>query len=161
MDQLSTRPFYHQLSHCLIAIALITLTIYLGQDILVPLAMAVLLSVLLRPVEAWLTRLGLPKVLSISIAVLLAVLLLAGVAVFLSMQLADFSDELPKLKRNINDAYRDVRRWIRREYSVSYRQQDQYLRPHQPGAQPDSGLLLPDGVVLPVIRCAHPPVPIR
>jgi predicted PurR-regulated permease PerM len=131
MSQLTTRPFYHQLSHCLIAITLITLAIYLGQDILVPLAMAVLLAVLLRPMEAWLTRLGLPKVLSISAVVLLAVLVLVGVAVFLSMQLSDFSDELPKLKRNINDAYRDVRRWIRREYSVSYRQQDQYLKKAQ------------------------------
>jgi predicted PurR-regulated permease PerM len=93
--------------------------------------MAVLLAVLLRPIEGWLTRHGVPKVLSISLAVLLAVLVLAGVAVLLSMQISDFSDELPKLKRNINDAYRDVRRWIRREYSVSYRQQDQYIKKAQ------------------------------
>ncbi len=122
------QPFYHKLSHSLIAIALILLGIYLGQDILVPLAMAILLAVLLRPVEAWLMRLGLPKAVAISIAVTLAVLVLAGVAILISMQLSDFSDEWPKLKRNINDAYRDVRRWVRREYSVSYRQQDQYLK---------------------------------
>jgi predicted PurR-regulated permease PerM len=125
------RPFYHQLSQTLLAIALITLGIYLGQDIIVPLAMAILLAVLLRPLEAWMTRRGVPKVLSISIAVLLAMLILAGVAVLISIQISDFSDELPKLKRNINDAYRDIRRWIRREYSVSYRQQDQYLKKAQ------------------------------
>ena len=131
MNPISTRPFYHKLSQTLLAIGLITLGIYLGQDIVVPLAMAVLLAVLLRPVEGWFTRMGLPKVLSISLAVLLAVLILAGIAVVLSMQLSDFSDELPKLKRNINDSYRDIRRWIRREYSVSYRQQDQYLKKAQ------------------------------
>jgi predicted PurR-regulated permease PerM len=125
------RPFYQQLSQTLVAIALITLAIYLGQDIIVPLAMAILLAVLLRPLDAWMTRRGVPKVLSISIAVLLAMLVLAGVAVLISIQISDFSDELPKLKRNINDAYRDIRRWIRQEYSVSYRQQDQYLKKAQ------------------------------
>lgn len=131
MDSLSSKPFYHKLSHSLIAIALITVAIYLGQDILVPLAMAVLLAVLLRPVEGWLIRIGVPKVLAISIAVTAAVLIMAGVAILISMQLSDFSDEWPKLKRNINDAYRDIRRWIRREYSVSYRQQDQYIKKAQ------------------------------
>ena len=131
MDSLSSRPFYHQLSQCLLAIGIIILGIYLGQDIIVPLAMAVLLAVLLRPIEGWLIRHGIPKVLSISLAVLLAVLILAGIAIILSMQISDFSDELPKLKRNINDAYRDIRRWIRQEYSVSYRQQDQYLKKAQ------------------------------
>ncbi len=131
MDSLPATPFYQHLSQSLLAIALITLGIYLGQDIIVPLAMAVLLAVLLRPLESWLTRHGVPKILSISIAVLLAMLVLAGVAVLLSVQISDFSDELPKLKRNINDAYRDIRRWIRREYSVSYRQQDQYLQKAQ------------------------------
>ena len=131
MTESSPRPFYHQLSHTLLAIGIITLGIYLGQDILVPLALAVLLAVLLRPVEGWLTRRGIPKILAISIAVLLAVLILAGITILLSMQISDFSDDVPKLKRNINDAYRDIRRWIRNEYSVSYRQQDQYLKKAQ------------------------------
>lgn len=131
METIGQRPFYHRLSQSLLAIGLITLGIYLGQDIVVPLAMAVLLAVLLRPIEGWLTRRGIPKVVSISIAVLLAMAILVGVAVLLSIQISDFSDEMPKLKRNINDAYRDIRRWIRREYSVSYRQQDQYLQKAQ------------------------------
>lgn len=131
MDPISTRPFYLQFSHSLLAIAILILGVYLGQDILVPLAMAVLLAVLLRPVEGWLTRHGVPKVISISLAVFLAVTILVGVAVLLSMQISDFSDELPKLKRNLNDAYRDIRRWVRNEYSVSYRQQDQYLKKAQ------------------------------
>lgn len=131
MNELSSRPFYHQLSQTLITIGIITLGIYLGQDIMVPLAMAVLLAVLLRPIESWLTRHGVPKVLSISLAVLFAVLILAGIAIILSIQISDFTDELPKLKRNINDSYRDIRRWIRNEYSVSYRQQDQYIKKAQ------------------------------
>ena len=131
MNSTVPQPFYHKLSHTMIALALITLAIYLGQDIIVPLAMATLLAVLLRPIESWLTRHGIPKVLAISLAVLFAILIVAGLAVLLSMQLADFSDEWPKLQKNINNFYLDARRWIRREYSVSYRQQDQYLKKAQ------------------------------
>jgi predicted PurR-regulated permease PerM len=131
MDLNPHYPFYHRLSQSLLAIGLIAAGIYLGQDIIVPLAMGVLLAVLLRPVEAWLRKLGLPKVLSITLAVSFAILILAGITILISMQISDFSDEIPKLKRNINDSYRDIRRWIRREYSLSYRQQDQYIKKAQ------------------------------
>ncbi|WP_255727466.1 AI-2E family transporter [Dyadobacter sp. CY347] len=124
----SPAPFHQKLTYSLLAIGLIMLGIYLGQDIIVPLAMAGLIAVLLRPVEAWLTRMGVHKVLAITLAVLLAVVIVSGVAILLSMQLSDFSDEWPKLKRNINEFYRDARRWIRREYSVSYSKQAEYLK---------------------------------
>lgn len=126
-----TRPHYHQFSHSLLSLAILTAAIYLGQDILVPLAMAGLLAVLLRPIEDRLLRLGIHKVIAISLALLLAIVVLAGLTVVLSMQLADFTDDLPRLRQNINDLADDARRWIRREYNVSYRQQDKYLQKAQ------------------------------
>jgi predicted PurR-regulated permease PerM len=128
MKSISHKPFYHRLSHSLIALSILTLGIYYGQEIIVPLVMAGLIAVLLRPVERWLIKIGFPKVLAITIAVSAAVLLLAGVAILLSLQLAEFTDEWPKLKHNLNEFYRSVRRWIRKEYRLSYWQQDQYLK---------------------------------
>lgn len=128
MNTLDPPPFYQKFALSLLGIGILMLGIYLGQDILVPLALAGLIAVLLRPVENMLVRIGLPKVVAISLAVLLAVLLVSAIGVLLSMQISDFSEELPKLKRNINDFYHDARRWIRNEYSVSYRQQEQYLK---------------------------------
>jgi predicted PurR-regulated permease PerM len=124
----SPAPFYLKFSLSLLAVGIIMLAIFLGQDIIVPLALAGLMAVLLRPLEGWLMKLGIPKLMAISLAVLFAVLVASTVAVLISMQLADFSDEWPKLKRNIDLFYRDARRWIRREYSVSYRQQAEYLK---------------------------------
>ncbi|NIJ55284.1 AI-2E family transporter [Dyadobacter arcticus] len=123
-----TRPFYEQLAFSLLSIGLLMVGIYLGQDIVVPLALAGLIAVLLRPVEAWLMRIGIPKVIAITLAILFAILIVSAVGILLSMQLADFSDEWPKLKRNIDEFYRDARRWIRREYSFTYRQQAAYLK---------------------------------
>jgi len=124
-------PFYHRFTQVLLGLAILATAIYLGQDIIVPLALAGLLAVLLRPVEDWLVRRGVNKILAISLALTLAVIIIVGLAAILSMQLADFADDLPKLKNNINDAYNDVRRWIQRNYNVSYRQQDQYVKKAQ------------------------------
>ncbi len=131
MSPESTRPHYHQFSHSLLALAILTAGIYLGQDILVPLAMAGLIAVLLRPVENRLIRLGMHKVIAISLALLLAIIVVAGIMITLSMQLSDFADDLPKIRQNLTDFFSDAKRWVRREYNVSYRQQEKYLQKAQ------------------------------
>lgn len=136
------RPHYHQFSHSLLALAILTTGIYLGQDILVPLAMAGLIAVLLRPIENRLVRMGMHKVIAISLALLVAIILVAGIAVTLSMQLSDFADDLPKIRQNLTDFFSDAKRWIRREYNVSYRQQEKYLQKAQ--AQTLDSLQSPD-----------------
>jgi predicted PurR-regulated permease PerM len=131
MPSASTPPFYHRLSHTLLALGLIMTGFYLGQDIIVPFAMAGLLAVLLRPVEAWLDRRGIPKVISISLALFLAVVVVVGLTMLISMQISHFADDWPKLQKNLSDFYKDARRWVRQEYNVSYSQQDQYLKKAQ------------------------------
>ena len=122
------RPHYHQFSHSLLALAILTTAIYLGQDILVPLALSGLIAVLLRPVENRLTRLGMHKVIAISIALLLAVIVVAGLAFLISVQLSDFADDLPKVRQNLGDFFHKVRSWVKREYNISYGQQEQYIQ---------------------------------
>ncbi|GAA4411434.1 AI-2E family transporter [Nibrella viscosa] len=125
------KPFYHRLSHSLLSLALIIAGIYFGQDILVPLALSGLLAVLLRPVENWFIRLGMHKIIAIILAVMLAITVVAGVTFLLSVQLADFTDDLPRLKQSFNNVYRNVRRWVRQEYNVTYSRQEQYLKKAQ------------------------------
>lgn len=125
------QPFYHQLSHSLLSLAILTLAIYLGQDILVPLALAGLIAVLLQPVEAWLVRQGMHKVMAISVALLLAMIGLTAIGVFLSTQFASFTDDLPQLRQHAGEVYDKIRRWVNQEYKVSYREQDRYIQKAQ------------------------------
>lgn len=128
MSSDSTQPHYHQFSHSLLALAILAAAIYLGQDILVPLAMSGLVAVLLRPVENRLIRLGMHKVFAISIALLLAIIVVAGLTILLSMQLSDFADDLPKIRQNISDFFYKIQSWVKREYKVSYYQQEKYIQ---------------------------------
>ncbi|GAB4025037.1 AI-2E family transporter [Spirosoma gilvum] len=142
MTDQSVRPHYHQFSHSLLALAILTAGIYLGQDILVPLALSGLIAVLLRPIEDRLLRLGIHKVIAISLALLIAIVIIAGITVLISVELSDFTDDIPKIRDHLNDFIRDAKRWVRREYNVSYRQQDKYIQKAQ--AQTLSTLQSPD-----------------
>ena len=124
-------PLYHRVSHVLIILVILTYGIYIGQEILIPLALGGLLAILLRPVEAWFMRIGLHKVIAICLTLLVAIVVLAGLATFISMQVSTFSEDWPQLQQNLTDFYQDVRRWVRSEYHVSYRQQAQYLKQAQ------------------------------
>lgn len=131
MQSDSTRPHYHQFSHSLLALAILTAAIYLGQDILVPLALAGLIAVLLRPIEERLNRLGMHKVIAISVALFLAIVVVAGLTVLLSMQLADLTDDFPKIRENLTSFFDNAKQWVRRNYNVSYHQQDKYIQKAQ------------------------------
>lgn len=81
--------------------------LYLGRDILVPLAMAALLTFLLSPLvtrlQRWIGRIG---------AVLAVVLLLLGATVgagwILTRQVVDLANELPSYKENIRSKLRSI-----------------------------------------------------
>lgn len=122
-----TRPHYHQFSHSLLSLAILATAIYLGQGILIPLALSGLIAVLLRPVENRLTRLGMHKVIAISLSLLLAIIIVAGMTVVLSMQFSEFTDDIPKIRQNINDFLGKIQQWVKREYNVSYYQQEKYI----------------------------------
>ncbi len=126
-----SHPHYHQFSHSLLSLAILTTAIYLGQDILVPLALAGLLAVLLQPVEAWFINKGVHKVIAITIALTLAIIVITAIGFLLAVQLSDFTDNWPTLKQHLNEIYYKIRHWIRQEYNVSYVQQEKYIKQAQ------------------------------
>ena len=97
MIQSPNKPFYIKLSHTLLSITLIAFIIYFGREILLPIFFGVLLAILLMPVANWFIRKGLPNIFSLLLAVFLAFILIIIVLYFLSTQLGDFMNDLPKI----------------------------------------------------------------
>ncbi|OYD85491.1 AI-2E family transporter [Azospirillum brasilense] len=86
----------------LLVTALVVATLYLGSDILVPIALAVLLTFVLAPIVSRLERLRLGRVPSVLAVV---VLVFAGIAAFGTVvggQIADLADNLPSYQRNVH-----------------------------------------------------------
>jgi predicted PurR-regulated permease PerM len=90
-------------------IALVVAALYWLQAVLIPLALAVLLTFLLSPVVSTLQRRGLGRVPSVLVTVLLALSILSGLGWTLARQLVTLADELPRYSLNIHHRIADLR----------------------------------------------------
>ncbi|HEU5081335.1 MAG TPA: AI-2E family transporter [Opitutaceae bacterium] len=73
----------------------------IGEEVLIPIALTILLTFLLTPFVVRLTRWGMPKAVAILTTVTIAAAILAGVAFFIVNQVASLMTELPNYEVNI------------------------------------------------------------
>jgi predicted PurR-regulated permease PerM len=76
--------------------------LYFGHDVLMPLALAILLSFVLAPLVLLLRRARIGRVSSVLVAVFLAFLVMCGVAGLIGGQLAQLAENLPQYESTIN-----------------------------------------------------------
>jgi predicted PurR-regulated permease PerM len=90
-------------------IALVVAGLYWLQAVLIPIALAVLLTFLLSPVVGALQRRGLGRVPAVLVTVVLALSVLGGVGWTLTRQLVTLANELPRYSLNIHQRITDLR----------------------------------------------------
>jgi predicted PurR-regulated permease PerM len=92
-----------------IIVTAIVAGLYFGRDVLVPIALAVLLSFVLAPVVIALARLHLGKVASVLATVIVAFALLAGLGTIIGRQLSQLAENLPQYQVVIGKKLATVR----------------------------------------------------
>ena len=90
-------------------IAVVVASLYWLQAVLIPLALAVLLTFLLSPVVSSVQRRGLGRVPAVLVTVLLALSIVGGIGWTLTRQLVTLADELPGYSLNIHQRISDLR----------------------------------------------------
>jgi predicted PurR-regulated permease PerM len=90
-------------------IALVVGGLYWLQAVLIPIALAVLLTFLLSPVVGALQRRGLGRVPAVLVTVVLALSVLGGIGWTLTRQLVTLANELPRYSLNIHQRITDLR----------------------------------------------------
>jgi predicted PurR-regulated permease PerM len=121
-------PFYAKFSFNLITIVLLGVIIFLGQDIFMPLCFAIVLAFLLLPVNTWLVKKGMPQVPAMILSIMVAVMLIVAIVYFLSMQLGQFIEDLPRIRRNLNGQIDTVQQWIRVNLNISKKEQQEAIQ---------------------------------
>lgn len=120
-------PFYAKFSFNLITIVLLGVIIFLGQDIFMPLCFAIVLAFLLLPVNKWLVKRGLPQVPAMILSIMIAVTLIVSIVYFLSTQLGQFIQDLPKIRRNLDQHVDTIQVWIRQNFNITKREQQEAI----------------------------------
>ncbi len=118
-----SNPFYIRLTLILLMLALIGLIIFIGQDIIVPLAFAILLAVLLLPLNNYLERKGISRVFAIILSLALFIIISGGVIYFLSSQIAGFMNDIPAIKKHLAEHEKTVQHWMTQQFNITKTEQ--------------------------------------
>jgi predicted PurR-regulated permease PerM len=97
------------LLHILGTLVLIIACLYWAKAVLVPIALAVLLTFLLNPIVSALHSRGLPRTPAVLVVVVLAFSLVGGVAWTVTRQLSMLAYELPRYEENLKQKITDLR----------------------------------------------------
>ncbi len=89
--------------------AVVILGLYVGRDVLLPVALAALLGFLLDPAVSRLKRWGLPRVVSVALVMALALGALGAGAIYVGNQVTSLSAELPTYQNTIRQKLRHVK----------------------------------------------------
>ena len=119
----SQQPFYFRLTMVLIMLLAICAIVSLGQDLVIPFALATLVAILLMPVCNFLQKRRVPKVLAIMIALLAAVLFVGGIMYFLSSQVAGFFNDWEQIQKGLNTHLNNLQNWVRQKFGLSLGEQ--------------------------------------
>ena len=111
-------PFYLKASVILLGLTLLFYILFLLKDILVPICFAALLAILLNPLVNKMICWKVPRILAICMAILLGILIAAGIIIFISSQLASFSELAPRLQQRGADILNGITSWITDTFNI-------------------------------------------
>lgn len=93
----------------LCGLVLVTACLYWARQVLVPVALAVLLAFILTPAVSALQRRGLPRLASVLLVVILALMLLGGASYLISRQINSLIDHLPRYQEELKNKFQGLR----------------------------------------------------
>jgi predicted PurR-regulated permease PerM len=89
--------------------AAIVAALYFGREVLLPIALAVLLSFVLAPLARFLQRLRLPRLAAVLVSVLLAFAVISAVGTLMFSQVSQLAGELPRYQTTLNQKIKSLR----------------------------------------------------
>ena len=93
----------------LMSVVLVVAALYFGREVLLPLAMAVLLTFLLSPVVTFLERRHLPRVPAVLLVMVVIAISAGSIAWVIGTQLTDLAIRLPTFKENLKEKVESVK----------------------------------------------------
>jgi predicted PurR-regulated permease PerM len=135
-------PFYLKSTVILFGLILFVYALSNLRGILVPPAFALMLAILLNPLTNRLQQWKIPKIWAIIISLLLAVIIIAGIAYFLSSQIAGFSDQLPELKKKFAELSARLQHELNHRFNINMQKQNQFINEAEAGMKPLIGSTL-------------------
>ena len=112
-------PFYAKFALISIGAFALIYTMYIGQHIILPIVYATILAILLNPLVNFLVVKKMNRTLAISLAMVVAIFIMACLVYFLSAQITLFTETYPKLLIKFNATSNHLIKWVSEHFNVS------------------------------------------
>lgn len=120
-------PFFIKAPLILLGLVIFVFILSILRDVMVPLAFAALIAILLNPLCVRLER-KMNKIVAIIISMLIAILALAGLAYFLSSQIAHFFDNVDAMKQKFAELLVIIQKWLEQTFGIAVQKQVQMVK---------------------------------
>ena len=120
-------PFYFKSTVVLFGLILLVYALGILKDIFVPLVFALLLALLLNPLQNWFQRKRIPHIWAIILCLLIAFAVIIAIIYFLSSQIMNFGDQLPLLKHKFSVVFLQFQHWLYDHVGLNFQKQEQLI----------------------------------
>ncbi len=128
MNETIKLPFYTKLTFVLLSIISLFFLLYIGQSIIVPVIMAFIFAIILRPIVLFFKkRLRFPHVFAVLFSVILFVTLVASVLTYISFQVTDIVSDFDKIQKNLTIHIHSIQNYVKENFHLSNREQKEYM----------------------------------
>ena len=127
-------PFYIRSTVILFGLVLCAYALANLRDILVPFSFALFLAILLNPLVNLLEKWKVSKIPAIALALLIAIVVIAGVWYFLATQMMHFTSQLPTFEQKASELMARLQQDLAKKIPID--KQNQYLAEAQAGIKP-------------------------
>jgi predicted PurR-regulated permease PerM len=135
-------PLYLKLSQITIGLIGFFYVLYIGQEIIAPLLFSLIISILLNPLVNFLTRKRINRILAIVLSITLMVLVITGIAIFISSQASMFIDSFPELKRESSKLISQLLTWLEGKLHIEPSKVNSWI-----SSQKETGLQNAGGII--------------
>ncbi len=111
----------------LLFIIMLTVVLFFGKALLVPLIMACLLAMLMAPLCCVFDK-KLPRALSALSCILLLLMAVSGICTLVSMEISNFMKDIPRIERKTDQLIEQVHDFVDKEINISPEQQDGFIK---------------------------------
>lgn len=128
MNNFVRLPFYARLASVLLIVAILFAMLYVGKGVIIPVLMALLFAILVRPISVFMQRrLRFPNVLASMVTVLVFVIIILGILTFISWQVGSFSKDWSTIEKNITIHLNSLQDFLKETFGFDESKQMEYL----------------------------------
>ncbi len=120
-------PFYARASLIIIGIFTLISTLYIIQDIIIPIIYSIMLAILLVPLVDFLVRMKINRVLAITFSLILVSVVVLFSVILLSSRLSTFTDSFPKLLDKFYEIIDQSILWFSAHFNISTKNLNLYI----------------------------------